>query len=138
MNRREFRELALLRLAEAKALLDAGFPDGAYYLAGYTVECALKACIAGQTRLHDFPPDPRTVTDMYTHDLEKLVSRAGLRTDLQAEIASDAVFASYWGFAAGWSERSRYRRITLSDAEQLYQAIADRRHGVLRWLRRYW
>src|SRR3712207_6924003 len=45
-----------LRLAEARALLDAGFPDGAYYLAGYGVECGLKACIARQTRQHDFPP----------------------------------------------------------------------------------
>ena len=46
VNRWEFRELATLRLAEAKALLDAGLPDGAYYLAGYAVECGLKACIA--------------------------------------------------------------------------------------------
>lgn len=58
MNRREFRELTTLRLAEARALLDAGLPDGAYYLAGYAVECALKACISRQTRQHDFPPAP--------------------------------------------------------------------------------
>ena len=33
------------RLVEAKALLDQGMWDGAYYLAGYAVELALKACI---------------------------------------------------------------------------------------------
>ena len=46
MNRTDLQQPALTRLAEAKALLAAGFPAGAYYLAGYAVECALKACIA--------------------------------------------------------------------------------------------
>jgi HEPN domain-containing protein len=30
-------------------LLEAGLYAGAYYLAGYAVECALKACIAKKT-----------------------------------------------------------------------------------------
>ena len=55
MNRQDFQALARVRLEEAKALRDAGRPAGAYYLAGYTVECALKACIAKRTREHDFP-----------------------------------------------------------------------------------
>jgi HEPN domain-containing protein len=56
MNRTEFQSLAEVRIREAKALLDAGLWDGAYYLAGYAVECALKACIAKRTRAEDFPP----------------------------------------------------------------------------------
>ena len=55
MNRIDFQEIAELRLRESKALLAAGFPDGAYYLAGYAVECALKACIAKRSQEHDFP-----------------------------------------------------------------------------------
>ena len=127
-----------MRLAEAKAPLDAGFPDGAYYLAGYAVECGLKACIARQTRQHDFPPEPRTVADMYTHDIEKLVARAELRVRLQAEMTSNPGFADYWKTVIAWSERSRYARVPITEAERLYEAIADRRHGVLRWIRRYW
>lgn len=46
MNRSDFQDLAQIRLAEAAALLQAERFDGAYYLAGYAVECALKACIA--------------------------------------------------------------------------------------------
>jgi hypothetical protein len=49
MNRAEFQKLSDLRLHESKALLTAGLPQGAYYLAGYAVECALKACIAKRT-----------------------------------------------------------------------------------------
>ena len=44
-----------MRVKEAAVLLQNGCPEGAYYLAGYAVECALKACVAKQTREHDFP-----------------------------------------------------------------------------------
>ena len=45
LDREGFRRLAEQRITEAQALLDAGLPSGAYYLAGYSVECALKASI---------------------------------------------------------------------------------------------
>lgn len=55
MNRAEFQELAVIRLNDAKILLDNHRYDGAYYLTGYVVESALKACIANRTREYDFP-----------------------------------------------------------------------------------
>ncbi|MGP8244963.1 MAG: hypothetical protein ACLQVN_10650 [Bryobacteraceae bacterium] len=72
VNRKDLQLLARTRLAEAKALSGTGFPDGAYYLAGYAVECALKACIARGTRRHDFP-DKGSVDASYTHKLKDLV-----------------------------------------------------------------
>jgi hypothetical protein len=48
MNRAELQQLAEARLADAQVLLEAGRLDGAYYLLGYVVECALKSCIAKQ------------------------------------------------------------------------------------------
>jgi HEPN domain-containing protein len=44
MNRDDFQQLADVRIAEAAVLLAQGNYDGAYYLAGYAVECGLKAC----------------------------------------------------------------------------------------------
>jgi HEPN domain-containing protein len=55
LKRRDLRELALLRLKEAQVLFANGCWSGAYYLAGYAVECALKACIAKGTERHEFP-----------------------------------------------------------------------------------
>jgi HEPN domain-containing protein len=55
VDRKGLQELSNVRLKEAKALLKVGMADGAYYLAGYAVECALKACIAKETRRYDFP-----------------------------------------------------------------------------------
>jgi hypothetical protein len=82
VNRRDLQGLTRVRLAEARALLDAGLYDGAYYLAGYAVECALKACIARRTRIHDFPLKPSDVRGMYTHDSVGLVRAADLRDSL--------------------------------------------------------
>lgn len=45
MNRKDLQELSKLRLKEAKLLIDNNSFDGAYYLCGYSVECALKAWI---------------------------------------------------------------------------------------------
>jgi HEPN domain-containing protein len=55
MNRNDLRRLARIRLKEARALLEAKCLDGAYYLCGYAVECALKAGIAEVTRRSEFP-----------------------------------------------------------------------------------
>ena len=46
MNRSDFQQLADVRIDEAAVLFAQGKYDGAYYLAGYAVECGLKACIA--------------------------------------------------------------------------------------------
>jgi len=45
VNRAELRQLAEDRILDAEHLLAAGRWSGAYYLAGYAVECGLKACI---------------------------------------------------------------------------------------------
>lgn len=71
MNRRDFQELARVRLREAGALLRARHYDGAYYLAGYAVECALKACLARKVRRHEFPPKVGCVSQMYDHDASR-------------------------------------------------------------------
>ena len=138
MNRRDFQTIALVRLKEAQTLLANDLPDGAYYLCGYTVECALKACIARQTERYDFPPDPRTVQAIYTHDLNRLASLAGLDAVLAGRQQTDQTFAENWELVKDWSERSRYLRHPRDEAEHLYLAVADRQHGVLRWIRQYW
>jgi HEPN domain-containing protein len=66
VNRKDLQFLARARLTEARALLDAGHPDGAYYLAGYAVECALKACIAKATQRHEFPDKKKRGRESYT------------------------------------------------------------------------
>jgi hypothetical protein len=45
VNRAELRKLAEDRVLDAEAPLKESRWSGAYYLAGYAVECGLKACV---------------------------------------------------------------------------------------------
>jgi HEPN domain len=137
MNRNDLRRLSRIRLKEARALLEAKCFDGAYYLGGYAVECALKACIARNTKRHDFP-DKKTVNDSYSHNLESLVKVASLAALLQQEAQTDPAFNSNWATVKDWSEESRYRLNSEKEARDLYRAVTDRQHGVMRWIRQHW
>jgi HEPN domain-containing protein len=137
MNRADFQQLAELRLREAQALLALGLPDGAYYLAGYSVECALKACIAKRTQLHDFP-EKKLVNDSHTHDLGKLFNLAELKDELNAVIVNDPTMESALDRIQEWSETSRYQRKKVQEATALLKAIEDEEGGLLPWIRLHW
>src|SRR5580658_1272621 len=143
MNRDDFQQLAELRLKEARALQAAGFPEGAYYLAGYAVECALKACIAKKTQQHDFP-DKKLVDKSYSHDVEKLVDAAGLYDRLKTEIASNEDLALDWETVREWSEQSRYDLFSggsfgrFATAQLLIDAVESEKSGAFRWIRQSW
>lgn len=78
MNKDEFIKLSSLRLKEAEILLEQNQYSGAYYLSGYSLECALKASIAGLTKQFDFP-DKIFANKVYTHKLEELIGALGLK-----------------------------------------------------------
>jgi HEPN domain-containing protein len=137
VNRRDLQSLARTRLAEAKTLLGAGYPDGAYYLVGYAVECALKACIARSTQRHEFP-DKKTVDASYTHSLKELIKVANLEVAHSQEANRDSAFRSNWDVVRLWSEHSRYGRVDQGKAQELVDAVGDRKHGVMAWIKQYW
>lgn len=138
MNRFDLQSLSRIRVREARILLDSGSFAGAYYLLGYSVECALKACIAKQVKRFDFP-DKRTVNDSYVHNLDQLLGVAGLRDTLRNDSVINPALGINWSVVKDWSESSRY---TLSVPEQLvrdlHSACTSRSNGVLKWLRKSW
>jgi HEPN domain-containing protein len=137
MDRRDLQELSRVRLKEARALLGLGLYDGAYYLAGYAVECALKSCIAKRTQRHEFP-DKKRVDSSYSHDLRSLLKVAELSDALLERAHGDDVFARNWATVQSWSEQSRYNRNQAKSAKDLLMAVSARDHGILSWLRLYW
>ena len=136
MTRRDFQRLAELRVAEAGALVRSRKEIGAYYLAGYAVECALKACIAKATRRHEFPPKNEYVRKVYSHDLEELLRLAGLEKQLEADSKADPILAVNWGVVKNWNEESRYTNSGLRGRD-LYAAI-NGPNGVLLWIKQRW
>ena len=139
MNRTELQQMAAIRLADAEALLAAtpSRPDGAYYLAGYAVECALKAAIAKLFRQDDWP-DKKFVSDCYTHDLVKLLRLADLGSDFANHSLQDKLFEQNWNIVKDWDEQSRYQTHSLVEAGRLVSVINDENHGVLTWIMSHW
>ena len=136
MNRADFHKLVEIRIKEARILLDRKCYEGAYYLAGYAVECALKACIARKTQAYDFPPqDAKT---FYTHDLDILFSKADLKSLREVREQKVTKFKLNWAVVKDWKTVTRYEQVDGKRARDLYHAITNVRYGVLPWLKRYW
>ena len=137
VNRYDFQRLAAVRLRDARVLLENGSYDGAYYLVGYAVECALKACIAKLTRRYDFP-DRSVVLESHTHDFAKLMDLAGLEQIRKVDMRANADLRANWLIVRKWRENSRYALTNQQEADDLFSAVSDRRHGVLRWIKTHW
>lgn len=113
-------EAAHKHLLDAGALLVQQRPDGAAYLSGYVVECALKS-------LHVL----ETGQGLWNHDLGLLVNHVG-----SLATVAGAKTARYFGpttrgvpaSAIGqWTPELRYRApvLALADAEQWYACARD-------------
>jgi hypothetical protein len=119
-------------------LLRTGQYAGAYYLAGYAIECALKACIAKRTKRFDFP-DKDFARNVWTHELESLVDAAAIRKDLNGESSKNPAFKLNWTTVKDWRETKRYDwRISKAEAKDFLSACTSRQVGVLGWIRKRW
>lgn len=138
MNRNDLQRLSRLRISEAKFLLDNNQFPGAYYLLGYSVECALKACITKQIRRYDFPD--RTLTSRsYSHNLETLLEISGLDREFRDARRINQELDLNWSIVKDWSVDSRYEwSISEQPVRDFYHAVNARRHGILPWLRARW
>jgi hypothetical protein len=83
-------------------------------------------------------PDKRKADSSYTHVLRELVTAAQLEKAHSEELKRDMAFRNYWNTVQSWSERSRYLTTSAGDARELIAAVGDRKHGVLRWVKRHW
>ena len=137
MNRTDLQDLAEERARDAIAIFHAGQWSGAYYLAGYAVECGLKACIAKLTNQYDFP-DKDLALKCYTHSIESLVSHAGLAFQRNTDVSTNADLGRHWQIVKDWDEKSRYQRWTEPQARTLVSAVTDATNGVLPWIRVHW
>src|SRR3989441_578281 len=130
--------LANDRIADAKALLAAKRWPGAYYLAGYAVECALKSCIIRRLMSSDLFPEKKFSEQCWTHNLTQLLGVSGLKPALDSDAALAPDLLANWDVVKDWTESSRYVRTAKIKAEELYDAITDNKQGVLSWIKVHW
>jgi HEPN domain-containing protein len=136
VNRKDLQRLANLRLREAQVLFRAKQYSGAYYLAGYAVECALKACIARSFQRHEFP-NRKKVVDCWTHNLKALLQLADLEDSCALLAQADPAFRDSWRLTLEWSEQSRYQIIPEKNCRDFLNAIINQ-HASMPWIKRRW
>lgn len=137
LTKTDLEKLAQVRLDDAVFLLSANRSSSAYYLAGYSVELALKACIARLIQSNVIP-EKAFINAIYTHKLDVLLSSAGLLPQFQLDAKADPQFAAYWAIASKWSEESRYVFWDPMSASSMLQAVHEPNHGVFRWVKTHW
>ncbi len=138
MNRSALRKTSAVRLRDSRSLLRAGRYSAAYYLLGYAVECAIKACVARKVKRYDFP-DKKLANKAHTHDLEQLVGVAGLEADFAAARLANPELDVNWAVVKDWVVDSRYdTSISEAQARDMYSACTARRNGVLPWIKERW
>ena len=149
-KRIEFQELATLRLEEATLLLAQNYPDGAFYLAGYAVECALKAAICRTLTIDDFfdaysakahsaKVKDDIVQKFKTHDFGTLLVLSGLYFKLETAIVLDVLLGDAWTIIRTLSWTEQYRYEVSSRKEQLaVQNFIDSVNIFLQWIKNHW
>jgi len=137
LTKSDLEKLAQLRLDDALLLLRAGRWSSAYYLAGYAVELALKACISKLFQPNVIP-DRAFVDAVYNHKLDSLLATAGLTLTFKEACVADHLLAAYWGVASQWRETSRYELWDSMSAAAMLQAIHEPNHGVFQWVKQHW
>ncbi|WP_394661128.1 DNA-binding protein [uncultured Acinetobacter sp.] len=138
MTKNELEKLADLRLLEARILFDNNAYQGAYYLCGYSIECALKACIAKSFKANEFP-NKKLVNDSYVHNLDQLLKLSNLHPIFQIDKTANPDLEINWGIVKDWSEAYRYDfQIDQILAQELIDAVSNNQSGILQWVKRHW
>lgn len=136
-GRKHLQRLSLCKLDDALLLFTHKRWGSAYYLAGYAVEFALKACAARQFSAETIP-DRNFVNSLHTHSLGKLAELAGLKDELRARQDRDSFFSANWGITVEWTPEARYEDTDKSSAHFLIEAVRNGEHGVLSWIQTFW
>lgn len=119
-------EAARKHLLDAQTLLGQKRPDGAAYLSGYVVECALKSLWLHETNI----PMGNQMPWGRKHDLNFLANRvsafatvAGSKTARYYKKATSSVSSSH---IAAWRPEMRYRPATMTTGDAMaWCQIAD-------------
>jgi hypothetical protein len=121
-----FKALVQIRLDDALSLLDTGEQsrrNGAIYLAGYAVECALKSrvCTDRGEKILD--------TQFYTHDLTYLLGKTQKHPEIQK---NDFWSKRFHSIVSTWSVSMRYSACVLNTSE-VQRFLSDCK-GFSKWL----
>jgi HEPN domain-containing protein len=140
-NHKQLREIAQSRLKAGKTLLDDGDYDGAVYMMGYAIECALKAVICKRLNLASYPDQGvggEIATFFKTHKFDILLTLSGLEKEFT--LAAPQRRSENWSESTKWHPDMRYAPVgskTKIEAERMHIALSERSDGILSWISKH-
>lgn len=147
-NPEEIRKLARQRLQEAEILYRNGMADGAFYLAGYSVELTFKARICEKLCVPNLFDETDANTNsirgvgevrkaLKTHNLFILLIFSGLKNRFDADKAVNKDLAKINSMLFNaWDENARYKPcgyMQNQDVEKLISLLSGP-NGMLTWI----
>ena len=137
MTKSALEKLSKIRLTEAKILFESKNYSGSYYLAGYSIELAIKVCIS-KLIIGNTIPDKAFLNEIYQHKLTDLIKVAGLENQFKDDCKVDSELAARWAIITKWSENTRYEFTDEYSSASLLDAIENKKHGVFLWITKHW
>lgn len=124
---RRFYRCAFQRYEEAKVLLEAGYGTGAVYLAGYGVECILKALILAATPVAGRGDVLKSFRGQRAHEFDWLRTKylAAGGTRFPSDVARDFALVNDWSTDLRYSPGT----VRAADAEGFLRAAV----AIIRW-----
>ena len=85
---------------------------------------------------------PETARAFKIHNLDELITLAGLRPKFETHIITNVDFQTNWSFiktTINWSEQLRYQiGKNQIDAQTMITALTDVQNGILPWIKKHW
>lgn len=148
INPEEIKKLSRQRLKEAEILFENGMCDGAFYLAGYSVELSLKAKICERLGIPNMFDETNSDTNLIkgigeirktlkTHNLFTLLIFSGLKVKFDNDKATSKELAKANSLLFNaWDENARYKpcgHMLDKDVEKLITLLSGA-NGILTWI----
>ena len=129
----ELKKIATERLDEAETLLAAKTPkpSGAVYLAGYSVEVALKFLAVRDYFGKNFPnraDEFNLYSGLKTHDLSKLLELS----QKEGELKTDSTAWADWQVVKTWKTENRYNPIDGITEQEARDGVASCRRILVK------
>jgi len=112
-------------------------------MAGYALECALKACIFkvyvdSELIFKEKKMMGKVNNEYWTHNLEALFRLADLTKEFGIACGDNKKLETNWSTVKDWSVDDRYEQKSETVAREMIEAISNTTDGVLPWLQARW
>ncbi len=143
-NNLDLKKITKSRLKSVKILIPSGDYEGAVYMMGYVLECALKALICKRLNLSKYPDEKGEIAKFFkTHKFDPLLILSGLSNtfSLNGDLAKAQNWSDFTKYYPDDWPIMRYENHSNWDevmVKAMYTNLIDSKHGILTVIKKRW